>query len=517
MSTPTPNTTPNNGSVDGWPISQTVKDIGVRFRSDLGLIIETPSNRGLVAVGLSIGVFLIWMIPLLTTDHDNFGTQNFDIGIFDQATYQLSNFDHFMTTRGLNVFGHHLNIGLYFFVPLYWIGLGGVDTLNIAAAISLAIAAIPVYMIGMRQTKNVWVAAAIAVAYLMNFSVSAMVNEGFHPEKMAVPALFLAIYFAMEQRWRLFVSSVAYAIIWKEDISLFIIMLGVYVFFAQSRKIGLWTSITGAVYFLLATQIILPKYNDADETFYGSQYGELGNGATEVAANALIFKQDYALELLQRNDAVGYLFAIGQPFGMLSYLSPHWLFLSLPHFAVNLLNIHGLAANPEAHYVAIPLIATTLAVIASMTRIRASGLRYTLCIWMLVAGTISMVSQGFTPISNNYESGVWQIYDNQRSEDLRGALVHVPDDAVVMATYDLIPHMSHRSHIYMYPNPYKIEYWGIGDAKTDDPENLEYVALNRASIGEDNPLHLAFDTSDSFELLYSAGDVVVFKRTAPGL
>ena len=468
-------------------------------------------------VTAAVLTFLAYMAPLLRTHHYNFGTQNFDIGIFDQATYQLSQFEHFMTTRGLNVFGHHLNIGLFLFVPLYWAGLGGVNTLNIAAAISLAVAAFPIYMIGLKQTKSAAVAAVISVAYLMNFSVSALVNEGFHPEKMAVPALFFAVYGAQQQRWRLYTAALVYALVWKEDISLFVMMLGVYVAITQSRKIGLLTSALGAGYFLLATRVILPSFNDADATFYGSQYGELGNGATEVAANAFFFKRGEALALLERNDAASYFFEIGQPFGMLSYLSPHWLLLSFPHFAVSLLNIHGLAANPLAHYVAIPVVASTLAVIATLARFKMLGLRIALCGWMLIAGTISRVGKGDTPVSDNYESGVWQLNDNQRSADLRGALAYIPDDAVVMATYDLIPQMSHRREIYMYPNPYELEYWGIGDPETADPESIEYIALNRAAISSERPLHLQLTSSESFETIYTSGDVIVLKRVAAGI
>ena len=69
----------------------------------------------------------------------------------------------------------------------------------------------------------------------------------------------------------------------------------------------------------------------------------------------------------------------------------------------------------------------------------------------------------------------------------------------------------------MYPNPYELEYWGIGDANTDDPESIEIVALNRAAISQDRPLHLLIAASDSFETVYTSGDVIVFKRVAPGL
>ena len=72
-------------------------------------------------VGTYVGVFgsLTWH------QQSNFGTFGFDMGIYDQAIWLLSRFkDPFVTVRGLEYFGHHVNPITVLFVPAYCLGAG---------------------------------------------------------------------------------------------------------------------------------------------------------------------------------------------------------------------------------------------------------------------------------------------------------------------------------------------------------------------------------------------------------
>ncbi|HTN80980.1 MAG TPA: DUF2079 domain-containing protein, partial [Acidimicrobiales bacterium] len=73
---------------------------------------------GAMVVGWS-GVFIVlgWIRQA------RFATFSFDLGIYDQAVWLLSRFhDPFVTVRGLEFFGHHVNPILLLFVPFYWLG-----------------------------------------------------------------------------------------------------------------------------------------------------------------------------------------------------------------------------------------------------------------------------------------------------------------------------------------------------------------------------------------------------------
>ena len=46
-----------------------------------------------------------------------------------------------------------------------------------------------------------------------------------------------------------------------------------------------------------------------------------------------------------------------------------------------------------------------------------------------------------------------------RHATLREAIALVPDGVGVAATYQLLPHLSHRRHAYDWPNPWRLAYW----------------------------------------------------------
>ena len=238
----------------------------------------------------------------------------------------------------------------------------------------------------------------------------------------------------------------------------------------------------------------------------------------EVALNASVFDRDEAFRLLDKNGAGSYLFDLGQPYGWLAYLSPLWMLLALPQLAANLLNIHGLAANPFAHYVSVPLVALTLGLIATFANRPGVLLRSVMAVWLLLLAFNTSVSRGYMPYSDNYRSGVWQLFENDRSRELRGAIEVVPDEAAVVATYNLSPQLARRDEVYMWPNPYRREYWGAGDAPAlPDPGFVEYLALDRSTMGEESR-----EFADEviavwgFETVYENGPVSVLRRPPDG-
>lgn len=477
-------------------------------------------HRDAIAAAI-LGPFMLWFcwrfIGLAISDYRNFGTFHFDTAIFDQAAHLLSEGKQFMSSRGLNVFGHHANFGLYLFAPFYWLGLGGPILLNSAMIVSLALAAVPVYLIARDRTGSAAVATTISLAFLLHFSVSATIHEEFHPESMAVLPLFAAFWFAERGRWEPYTFALVYAVCWKEDIALFVAMLGVYLFFTGARKVGAVTAVAAGAYFLAITTIVLPALG-VGAAFYAGDYGALGDSGLEVALNASVFDRDEAFRLLDKNGAGSYLFDLGQPYGWLAYLSPLWMLLALPQLAANLLNIHGLAANPFAHYVSVPLVALTLGLIATFANRPGVLLRSVMAVWLLLLAFNTSVSRGYMPYSDNYRSGVWQLFENDRSRELRGAIEVVPDDAAVVATYNLSPQLARRDEVYMWPNPYRREYWGAGDAPAlPDPGFVEYLALDRSTMGEESR-----EFADEviavwgFETVYENGPVSVLRRPPDG-
>ncbi len=96
-----------------------------------------------VFIALYVGVFGV----LTWRQQSNFGTFGFDMGIYDQGLWLLSRFETpFVTIRGLNYFGHHVNLITVLFVPFYWLGAGP-HFLYIVETLAMAAGAIPIWLL----------------------------------------------------------------------------------------------------------------------------------------------------------------------------------------------------------------------------------------------------------------------------------------------------------------------------------------------------------------------------------
>ena len=95
------------------------------------------------------------------------------------------------------------------------------------------------------------------------------------------------------------------------------------------------------------------------------------------------------------------------------------------------------------------------------------------------------------------------------------SLTYIPDGASVSSSYQLLPHLSHRRHIYDWPNPFWASVWGNDDcAKLPDPRTIDYVILDKSQIGANN--RALFDDmitpGGPFQPVYEDDVVIVMKR-----
>src|SRR5207253_2465083 len=101
-------------------------------------------------VAAMVGMLAVWSATFIVLGwmrHDHFATFGFDLGIYDQGIWLLSRFkDPFITIRGLEFFGHHMNPALLLFVPAYWLGAGP-HFLLVAQVLAQASGAFAIYLL----------------------------------------------------------------------------------------------------------------------------------------------------------------------------------------------------------------------------------------------------------------------------------------------------------------------------------------------------------------------------------
>ncbi|MEA2002013.1 MAG: DUF2079 domain-containing protein, partial [Actinomycetota bacterium] len=81
--------------------------------------------------------------------------------------------------------------------------------------------------------------------------------------------------------------------------------------------------------------------------------------------------------------------------------------------------------------------------------------------------------------------GDWGGASPSRQQQVNEAFEMIPDDAVVAASHTFAPHLGHRAQIYMLPNPWIADSWGVtADVPPrPDPSVVEWIVVNTVSAG----------------------------------
>src|SRR5262245_5737755 len=281
-----------------------------------------------------IGVWIAWFFRLPMLRHERFGTFGFDLGIYDQGVWLLSQLrDPFVTVRGLDLFGHHMNPFLLVLAPFYRLGFG-VQFLLLVQVLAQASGAVALFLLGRDVLRSRWCGVALAVALLLNPTYQWLMWEFFHPDAVAIGPLLFAYWAARERRWGWFTVAAVIALLCKEDVALAVVVLGLLVAFRirsdrvriaaglavvlfaaslpavvevdgdgifvvaaavgaaglvillgprRDWRIGAAIALLAAAWFLLATQILIPHFNGVGR-FYDAFFGpELGATPSEIA------------------------------------------------------------------------------------------------------------------------------------------------------------------------------------------------------------------------------------------
>jgi hypothetical protein len=116
---------------------------------------------------------------------------------------------------------------------------------------------------------------------------------------------------------------------------------------------------------------------------------------------------------------------------------------------------------------------------------------------------LSALSWGVGPGANYYRSGYWPIGRSENYLDLLAgrlrsnpdwpvtnakirAVALVPGSASVSASFNINPHLAHRTHVYEWPNPWIGTNWGICNIDNlPDPATVDWIVVNRDYLTPD--------------------------------
>jgi uncharacterized membrane protein len=469
-----------------------------------------------VALGALVAAYVAILGSLTWAQQSNFGTYGFDMGLYDQGIWLLSRFkEPFLTGRGLNFFAHHVNPITLLFVPAYWLGAGP-HFLYLVETVWMALGAVPVWLLARDRLGSSWLGVALGAAFLLHPSLEWINWFQFHPDALIVTPLLFAYWLAGRRRWSWFAVAVAVALACKEDAALAVAVLGLLLLLRGERRAGVLTAAAGAGWFLIATDAIIPLAGGGTGPYYYQQFFPgFGDSVGAIMGN-LIFHPSRLVHLATQPDRLTYYRQVLAPVAFLPLAAPLVLAIGAPQVVVNVASGHALTHDARFQYTAIVLAAVFLATVEAVALLgRAPGARRFLVGLVAATALATNVAWSPSPLGVRYHTGIW-VESQPRHAAVNRVIRLLPGDAGVSASGSFMPHLTHRVHVYEFPNPWVAANWGLRGENLPDPTTVDYLLVDTQALGDKHQLYERLVGPDKeFRVVYSHDGIVMARRVAP--
>jgi uncharacterized membrane protein len=299
----------------------------------------------------------------------------------------------------------------------------------------------------------------------------------------------------------------------KEDAALAVLMLGLVLAVLGERRAGLLTALAGAGWFLLATKVVIPAAGGGEGPFYQELFPGFGDSLGEIVRN-MVVHPSRLLGLATQQDRLTYYWQVLAPVAFFPLAAPLVLLISAPQAVVNVTSGHALTHDFKFHYTSIVLAGVFLATVEAMAWMgRGRVTTRLVLVGVLVATSlIANVAWSPSPLGRQFNDGIWARAE-PRHAIVRAALRQVPPDAGVSASYNLIPHLTHRVYAYEFPNPWRVTNWGAHGENPPDPDTVEYLVVDERLLGDQRALYeRLLSPQGGYTKVFASDGIVVAKR-----
>ncbi|MFD7322374.1 DUF2079 domain-containing protein [Streptomyces sp. NPDC059875] len=369
----------------------------------------------------------------------------YDLGIFEQAVRAYAELRApVVPLRGedFNLLGDHFHPLLALLAPLYRIWPSA-TCLLVAQSALLALAVVPLARWAQR-VLGTWAAHAVAAAYGLSWGIASAAVFDFHEIALAVPLLAFSLEALGRRRWGAAVAWAVPMLFVKEDLGLTVAAIGVYIAVRGPRRLGLVTAVGGLLGSLLAVKVLLPAVNPVGEYVYGAHLPDTEGSL--LATLAML-----PIDALQPEVKAVTLVLIFAPSALLALRSPLAL-IAVPTLAWRLLSMSSTHWGTAFHYSAIlmPVVFAGLIDALSVWRhepypLRVRQLRASLA---TVLAVTAVLVPAF-PLAQVAAVSTWRT--DPHVETARALLARIPDGATVAASNRLVPQLTSRCTVVVFP------------------------------------------------------------------
>jgi uncharacterized membrane protein len=279
------------------------------------------------------------------------------------------------------------------------------------------------------------------------------------------------------------------------------------------RRAGLATAVAGAGWFLVATKVVIPAAGGGDDPFYQELFPGFGDSLGEIVWN-MVAHPSRLLGLATRPDRLDYYWHVLGPVAFFPLAAPLVLLISAPQTVINVTSGHALTHDYKFHYTAIVLAGVFLATVEAMAWAGRGkvAVRRVLAGVLVATALVANVAWSPSPLGRQFDDGIWATAE-PRHRIVRAALRQVPPDAGVSASYNLIPHLTHRVYAYEFPNPWRVTNWGAHGENPPDPDTVDYLVVDERLLGDQQALYeRLLGPEGGYRKVFASDGIVVAKR-----
>ncbi|MHB1130334.1 MAG: DUF2079 domain-containing protein [Ilumatobacteraceae bacterium] len=454
-----------------------------------------------------MAMYAAYFTALTVGIHHGLGTSSYDFGLYDQGIWLLSRGKSpFVTLMGRNLFGDHSSFILLLLVPLYWL-FSSTATLLVVQSVVIALGGIPVFLYTRRRLSSDAMGAAMVAVYLLHPAVSWTNLENYHPDSFLALLVGLALYGALERKWRLFGFAVVLALLVKEDVALILVPIGVWVALRRDIKRGLMVAF-GSVLAMCALIFVVMKHFTG-VTFRNSW--RIPFGGFRGLMWTAVRRPWKVMTYLAERDRLFYLWQILAPMGFVFIIAPEIVLTAALVLFTNILSTFWYQYHVQYHYslVVVPALVfgTAYAIGRAPKRSRNLLMSLVLASSLISAYLWAPLPGGRTPLTQ------WYV-DHPSVVAAQELFELIPGTAVLSAYHPLTAQLARRVGIYAFPNPFVRSLYGpdvfaAGD-RLPQADDVEYVMLPTTLIGE--PADVWESEQDRFTEVASNAWWILYKR-----
>lgn len=483
------------------------------------------SSHGL---GLLVGLLYMAAFSALSIlKHHNLHSHAFDLGLFEQVVWNTAHGQWFQYTVQVGIGSGTTNyLGSHFEpillpIALIFLVIPRPEVLLLLQTLALATAGLLIFSIARQWGANRVAASLFQALFYLHPAVQGPNLFDFHTLVLAPPFLLAGLLGIETRRFRLFVIAALLALLCREQVALGVAALGIYAF-SRTRRKWIWLLVALSLFWLVLTVgVFIPAFDpEGVSSHFRAKFGYLGN--TPWAMLRTLFLSPRTLAgILGTPDRLAYIRDMALCSGLfLPLLSPGLVFIALSEVVVNVFSQSPvqrfLTYQYSATAAAFLVLATARGAVWAERRFSGDRVQSRHLGWLTVLAGTAAVSMTVLFQVSRYGT-LYPFGRDPQAHDLRGVyrsdertgvayrfMREIPADAAVSAQSDLVPHLSNRSRIYLFPVIEDAQYILLDQQGETFPAGLLGVPYSKA-------VHQLRD-DPRYELILEESGFLLFRR-----